>query len=325
MRRQESRFEIGGIAVLDSAVFKRISHNDSGQAVGHQGGIVIPKDLAEFFPPLPSIANGSTVDVRLTADLFVDGVRVATVDTRYQHQTWGGKRSPERRLTDNLGALRDQSRGGDIVLFSKDLSDDSYLQIHLITQNTKEHARLDSLLPKARWGLVDYNNPPVSIQEMKDAEIKIKGKIVEKPNAFDENRPTIESVTTRKARDRAFRIVVLSEYDYCCAITGRKFISPLSSKTIGLDAAHVVPVQENGSDHPANGIPLTKELHWAFDRGLFGIAGDRTVLVPHSVKTLVGNEFLKGLHGLVIREAKHSNCRALDEAFEWHRKNILIE
>ena len=32
--------------MIDSFVFKKLSHNDTGKARGHQGGIVIPKDIA---------------------------------------------------------------------------------------------------------------------------------------------------------------------------------------------------------------------------------------------------------------------------------------
>ncbi len=86
--------------MLDTSVFKKLAHNDTGQAAGHQGGIVIPKAISQFFPPLPAVTatGGPTEDSFLSADLFVDGQRVDTVQTRYQHQTWGGTRSPERRL-----------------------------------------------------------------------------------------------------------------------------------------------------------------------------------------------------------------------------------
>jgi putative restriction endonuclease len=94
---------------------------------------------------------------------------------------------------------------------------------------------------------------------------------------------------------------------------------------LGLDAAHVVPVSEKGSDHPANGLPLTKDLHWAFDRGLIGVAPDRTMLVPASVRALPGNEFLRDLHGQPIREAHDPNLRVMDEALGWHRLNRLVE
>ena len=36
----------------DSPFFKRLANNDTGNARGHQGGIVVPKDLRQFFPEL---------------------------------------------------------------------------------------------------------------------------------------------------------------------------------------------------------------------------------------------------------------------------------
>lgn len=312
--------------MLDTSVFKKLAHNDTGQARGHQGGIVIPKAIAQFFPPLPAVtaSGGPTVDSTLTADLFVDGRRVDTVQTRYQHQTWGGTRSPERRLTDNLGRLRNVAVEGDILLFIKDLDDDGYIQLHLISQGTAEYAALDAKIGSMRWGPLDPENPPVSIEQITDAEGFVESEAAEAPKAFDNDRRTTETTSIRKARDRAFRSKLLDQYDRRCAFTGRKFMSPVGRMVIGLDAAHVIPVSENGSDHPANGIPLTKDLHWAFDRGLIGVAGDRTILVPGAVSAIAGNEFLRDLHGQPIREARQQNLRVMDEALEWHRQNRLL-
>ena len=127
---------------------KKLAHNDTGLAKGHQGGIVIPKVLAEFFSPLPKVLDpiNPTVDVRLKADLFLNGERLKTVETRYQHQTWGGKRPAERRLTDNLGAIRNVASENDILLFKRDILDDLYIEIHLITQGTSEYKRLKESL-----------------------------------------------------------------------------------------------------------------------------------------------------------------------------------
>lgn len=93
---------------------------------------------------------------------------------------------------------------------------------------------------------------------------------------------------------------------------------------LGLDAAHVIPVSDNGSDHPANGLALTKDLHWAFDRGLIGVASDRTIEVPCSVRALPGNEFLRDLHRQPIREARDANLHVMEEALAWHRNNRLV-
>lgn len=312
--------------MLDTSVFKKLAHNDTGAAVGHQGGIVIPKQIAEFFPPLPEVngTTGPTVDSKLLADLFVDGVRVATVTTRYQHQTWGGKRPAERRLTDNLGLLRNQATKDDIVLFTKDLSDDNYIQVHLIRKGTQEYNRVERQIGSFRWGPLDPRNPPVSIAELREAERFLEAEIEKPASAFTDQRTIVEVLSVQKARDRAFRMQVLQQYDFRCAFTRRKFVSPLTNRTVGVDAAHVVPVHRNGSDHPANGLPLTKDLHWAFDRGLVGVDEHRKILVPKSVAVLDGNEFLRDLHGRPIQEAKAMNLRVLDEALAWHRENVLI-
>jgi putative restriction endonuclease len=36
----------------DSPVYKVLAANDTSSAPGHQGGVVIPKKLWEYFPPL---------------------------------------------------------------------------------------------------------------------------------------------------------------------------------------------------------------------------------------------------------------------------------
>lgn len=312
--------------MLDTSVFKKLAHNDTGKARGHQGGIVIPKDIAQFFPLLRTHtdANGPTVDAIVTAELFVDGKRVGTVDTRYQHQTWGGTRSPERRLTENLGALRNEATADDILLFNKDLNDDDYIHLHLIRQGTDQYDEIDAMIGTRRWGPLDPANPPVTLDQIVAAEAYVEAETEETPHAFVDKRSAIETTTLRKARDRAFRRKLLHQYNHKCAFTGRMYMSPVGNMIVGLDAAHVVPVSDSGSDHPANGLLLAKDLHWAFDKGLIGVAPDRTILIPSSVTELTGNEFLRDLHGRQMREACDPDLRVMDEAFEWHRQNRLI-
>lgn len=311
--------------MLDTAVFKKLASNDTGNASGHQAGIVVPKSIAKFFPSLPDVLPGGTptAETFLNAELFVNQLKVDFVQTRYQHQTWGGTRSPERRLTGNLGKLRNQAKAEDIVLFKRDLFDDNFIQIHLIKQGTPEYDYLNKKLV-TRWGPLDSANPPASLEQIKDAESDIEKEAKGTPVIFIDPRMKIKVNSLRKVRDRAFRKMVLLEYDSQCAFSGRKFVSPLSPDTIGLDVAHVVPVHANGSDHPVNGLPLSKDLHWVFDRGLIGVDGNRKITVPKIVSSLKGNEFLKKFNGQPIREAKNKHFRVSDDALDWHRKNILI-
>jgi putative restriction endonuclease len=45
------------LTIFDRPMFKRLAPNDTGAAPGHQGGIVIPKDLGPYFPDLEILAD----------------------------------------------------------------------------------------------------------------------------------------------------------------------------------------------------------------------------------------------------------------------------
>lgn len=75
-----------------------------------------------------------------------------------------------------------------------------------------------------------------------------------------------------KARNANFRDKVLKAHGphcACCSIA----IDEL------LEAAHIVPVASNGSDHYSNGLPLCTLHHKAFDRHLFTIEPDSRLII----------------------------------------------
>ena len=59
------------LSEFDRPVFKQLSYNDSGESPGHQGGIVIPKDLDPYFPQLSGKISSSnpTIDENIKAIL----------------------------------------------------------------------------------------------------------------------------------------------------------------------------------------------------------------------------------------------------------------
>ncbi len=77
------------------------------------------------------------------------------------------------------------------------------------------------------------------------------------------------TVTVRKDQGK-FSSKVNIVYEYRCAITGL---------TVCLEAAHIKPVAEGGSDHIGNGILLHKGLHAAFDTFLFTINPDSLEII----------------------------------------------
>lgn len=84
-----------------------------------------------------------------------------------------------------------------------------------------------------------------------------------------------------------------------------------------------MPLSEGGSNDIRNGIVLSQTLHWAFDRGLFGVLANRTIYVPRRIKAMPENVFVKQLEGRAILEARSSKLRVHRAALEWHLENCV--
>lgn len=120
---------------------------------------------------------------------------------------------------------------------------------------------------------------------------------------------TKRKLTTTRAKARPgqakFRFRVLKRYGVSCALCG------LGVKEV-LEAAHIVSVEDGGSDHPGNGLVLCRNHHRAFDERLVSIhpgsleirtkpGGPDTESLQVTQKTLAGTDPLP-----------------LPEALRWH-------
>ncbi|WP_435166745.1 HNH endonuclease [Falsirhodobacter sp. 1013] len=94
-------------------------------------------------------------------------------------------------------------------------------------------------------------------------------------------RPVIERLTRRKYRDVAFSRKVREAYDYRCVMSGLQLRNGGGRPEV--QAAHIHPVERDGTDSVRNGLTLSGTLHWMFDRGLISIADDNeTILVSQN-------------------------------------------
>lgn len=92
--------------------------------------------------------------------------------------------------------------------------------------------------------------------------------------------PTTESVATikrnaaeykkslAKGRSARFRSDVLTGYKFTCALTGYRMNT--DSEHL-VEAAHIHKHSESGDNDPRNGLALTRDAHWMFDRGLWTV------------------------------------------------------
>ena len=139
------------------------------------------------------------------------------------------------------------------------------------------------------------------------------------PFVLKTKRRHVESRLTRVARSSAFPGRVNREYEWRCAVSGAVLLTP--SNMYEVQAAHVVPVSEGGTDDIRNGFALSHTLHWAFDWGLFGVREDRKVYLPNRVRRMIANSFLRQFAGRKIAEARNEHMRVHPKAFAWHMKH----
>jgi putative restriction endonuclease len=307
---------------FDKPIFKQLAHNDTGQAVGHQGGIVIPRALDPYFPQLSgkiSPANPTT-DENIQAILVVGGREVAKVSTRYQFQSWGGLRPPERRITGNLGPLRDKAAADDILLIERNLADRSLYRMTLLKKGTEKYKTVLRGSSGKRWGLADPLDPPVSEPELVEAE-KEQQEHEQKPlNLLDNEAATVETRSKRVARGKAFQKPTLDYYDNKCAVCGLGFVSLKGFAEV--EAAHIVPRGQKGADDARNGIALCRSHHWALDKGLWGVGPDGKIVVVPAAFGKGSNDLLKALVGNKPTPPKKVKMTPAGEAWGWHMTNI---
>lgn len=84
-------------------------------------------------------------------------------------------------------------------------------------------------------------------------------------------------LVSRSFRDASFARQVKSAYSAKCAMSGLELRNGGGRPEV--EAAHIIPVSENGPDVVRNGIALTGTIHWMFDRGLLSVDEDNSILV----------------------------------------------
>jgi putative restriction endonuclease len=131
----------------------------------------------------------------------------------------------------------------------------------------------------------------------------------------------VSYVTSLPKRDEAFREVLLTEYDFACAICGMKFkLGDLHEA----QAAHIVPKNKNGTDDPRNGLTLCRAHHWAFDAGLFTLTPEYTIVVSSLVQRADTRKFeLLSLNQQRMHIPQREVIAPHHTAIEWHQAKVF--
>ncbi len=112
----------------------------------------------------------------------------------------------------------------------------------------------------------------------------------------------LKEVATRSNNQTKFRFDVLKRYGSKCALCN------IENKYL-VDAAHIIPVDEDGTDDPRNGLILCKNHHAAFDRNLFKIdPNDFSIVVKDNLINISESN-------LITKTGKMPHIEALEYRF----------
>jgi len=114
-----------------------------------------------------------------------------------------------------------------------------------------------------------------------------------------------------------FRVGVIQAYERRCAITGERTLP-------ALEAAHILPVKQDGLHDISNGLLLRRDLHALFDNHYITITPEKVLLVSKRIK----QEFENGreyyaMHGRVVREPLRADDRPSIEALRSHNDRFV--
>jgi hypothetical protein len=289
---------------IKKLVFQELGSPNSEGKVSRGRYFLISKKSEDFFPPLSQTELNDTIVLPIVPPNSDKKVYCSYVyhNDKFHSSTAKVPRNEYRLyLNSKIDPNRSFFKPNDIVVFSKYLQNESipvyqidlfrdgeeyynYLNELVKNSNIKGgHALIEQELPFVKTSMLNVENLETVIPE------EVKKTVTLKQNEIKDNASEIEtSKGSNLFNSVSFRDFVLLGYQNKCAITNEAIFF---DKLINLEAAHIKPKAHSGSFLPCNGIALSRDMHWAFDKGMFTISEDYKVLVHDDVKDTLLNKY----------------------------------
>jgi hypothetical protein len=112
---------------------------------------------------------------------------------------------------------------------------------------------------------MQFENPEIILKEQEE----LVNEAISSEPVLTEIRDTKQTFRKIKVRSAAFKTKIKELYEDSCAVCGIRRYNKAQNPEV--EAAHIYPVEKDGTDDLRNGLSLCKLHHWAFDGGLFVI------------------------------------------------------
>jgi len=211
-----------------------------------------------------------------------------------------------------------------------DENDEFVYQMNLFTANDENYSVLNEVIENAplrgAHALFEQELDFINVVEEVQADILVPEEVKKTIQAQDEElkdeigESSIEQIEQSRGANlfnsSSFRDFVLLGYQGRCAITN-EVIS--YERLNNLEAAHIKPKAHTGSFLPCNGIAMSRDMHWAFDKGMFTINEDYRVQVHDDIRETCLNKY----HNQIISLPKDDFFKPEKLFLAYHQSNIF--
>ena len=313
---------------------KKCGHQELG-SVGTDGHpnrgryllIGMRPEILDFFPTLSSAQLNDFAPVACIP-LFLENKPKVYCHFVYHNDKFHGSiaRFPRNEyrlyLSKELEGGEYRLKTNDIVIFRKEKNNkkNSPLYMDLVSPNdTNNYTLCDQIIKdnsKSKkyavyTGVLDFFESKIPSKEY--SVVRIDQRVIDTVEKTDFGN--IEDRLKKLFTKTMFRDFLLVGYEGLCAIT-RQVIQ--HNELMNIEAAHIRPHAHNGNYLPSNGLMLSRDLHWAFDKGFFTLTDDYSVLVHPEANS----SFLNQFSGKKIFIPSDPFFQPKKENILWHRTYI---
>lgn len=274
--------------------------------------LLISKKRKDFFPFL----DPDTIEPRTSLGIIINDTKhLVNAEYIYHNDVSKGHKGLDRRiyLNEEIDTAGSYFQPNHYIVFFRYFDEIDNEIRYILYRFTKDHKTYD-LLEKKTGGtnhLVFDNLDFIDTTDRTFKKITISKKTDERIR--DRLKRNEDDIYSNQAE---FRYGIREIYNNKCCITGESIDT---GSTINCQAAHIKPWQFKGNHSPKNGILLSLDLHWAFDRGCFTINEDYTIKVFKNMK----GGFLDKYDGKKITIPQDENLKPTFQNIKFHNENIF--
>tara|TARA_B100000579_G_scaffold116188_2_gene93170 strand:- start:239 stop:1243 length:1005 start_codon:yes stop_codon:yes gene_type:complete len=284
--------------------------------------ILISKKFIEMFPPLSQTIRNDRFYIDVVYNNSVTKATCAYVYHNDKHidNPTSGRDEYRLYLNQSIHPGEQVFKPDDWVFFRQIPNNQGECVVH-IQHYSSNSTDIEGIRPLVRPISKDARNRNFYCDSNVLPKIPIFSTLEMLPTIDDSLANHTKSASSRANREMSqaqFRAFVMKSYEGKCAITGQAITF---GRLNNCEAAHIRPHAHDGPMLPDNGVPLSRDLHWAFDRGMFTIEDDGCIKVHPEVMDTSLNQ-INGQH-LRKPSPTWSSFAPKGDYLRWHRENFF--